>query len=181
MNSAWCAGLLSLWGIFLLASSGQLHWACMGWRWSGRVFVSPRSTMPETMWCPTDSSPLFTWLNIMSYLTSNESSKHLENFYQMPHIQKVVRIWGKAWLSHWACLFYWLTANMLIKPFLTLFLPCFILPDYSPFHFILPRSPDALTYFILWPTDTYQVVAFPAFCHFLVSHLKLFLVVLSFS
>lgn len=166
MNSAWCAGLLSLWGIFLLASSGQLHCACMGWRWSGRMFVSPRSTMPVTKWCPTDSSSQFTWLNIMSYLTSNESSKHLENFYQMSYIQKVVRIQGKAWLSQWACLFFWLTANMLIKHFLTLFLPCFILPDYRPFHFILTRSPDALTYFILWPTDTFPSSCLSSFLSF---------------
>lgn len=86
---------------------------------------SPRSTMqdsvPITVWCPTDSSPQFTWINSTSYFTINESSKHLENFCQMFCIQKVVRIWGKVWLTHWACLTHWLTANMLVKCSLVLF------------------------------------------------------------
>lgn len=171
MNSVWLRDYsVSPWRVFSPAALGLEYWGGGGGK---GCWLSPRPTVPDpvsgTVWSPLHlDDPHFTWINIMPCFINNESSKHLENFCQMPCIQKDIRIYRKTFvpIGHVFSIDWQLTCRS-NTPWSHSSLVWFAGP-YS-FHFILLIAS-------LRPADT-----FPALCHFSVSLLKLFLAALSLS
>lgn len=106
----------------------------LGWKWRWRMAMSPWSTVPDparSTVTPSDSSPHFTWNNICPILWIMKVQNILRISAKC-HVQKDVRIHRKALQTHWACLFHWLTANLLVKHSLISFLPRLVFLGHIP-------------------------------------------------
>lgn len=105
-----------------------------------------------------DSSPQLSQINTLPCFVNNESSKHIENFCQMPHIQKAVKIHIKTW-------FILLSMSSIYSQ-----LTCWLNTPALGFYLGTVMVPPLETHWnTLQHVETFHDVAFPASSYFIFS------------